>query len=175
MQRPGTQTREVDNSRVLHTVVFVIAMMSFALNSSNARAASLAPADYRVLAAGGEFNDTTEIAAAFRRRPPRRLRPRHLELAAGAITTSQETRAFVSLGPVWRLPTNSDSFFVEPGFSPTLISGSSLLGRDLDGYFHFTSSASVGTTFVQTTAYSCRFGFRTHRTADSVATIPAWT
>ena len=147
MKRPGTQERKASYSRVLHTMVFAIAMISISVNSSNARAADLAPTDYRVLAAGGEFNDTTQIAAAFQMRPPRRFRARHLELAVGAITTPVETRAFVSLGPVWRLPFNNDSFFVDLGFSPTLISGSSLNGRDLGGNFHFTSSAAISTTF----------------------------
>lgn len=147
MKRSGTQNRKTGYSRVLDTVVFVIAMLSFSLNSSNARAADLAPADYRVVTAGGEFNGTTQIAVAFQMRPPRRLRARHLELAVGVISTPEETRAFVSLGPVWRLPINNDSFFIDLGFSPTLISGSSLNGRDLGGNFHFTSSASIGTTF----------------------------
>ena len=147
MKRSGTQNRKATYSRVLDTMIFVIAMISFSLNSSNARAAGLAPVDYRVLTAAGEFDDTTQIAVAFQMRPPRRLRARHLELAVGAITTPEETRAFVSLGPVWRLPISSDSFFIDLGFSPTLISGSSLNGRDLGGNFHFTSSASIGTTF----------------------------
>ena len=101
------------------------------------------PSDYRVVAASGKYDDTL----AFRMRPPRRLRARHLELAIGAISTSQETRAFVSFGPVWRLPINSRFLFVELGFSPTVIAGSSFNGRDLGGNFHFTSSASVGATF----------------------------
>ena len=147
MKRSGTQNRRATHSRVPDTVIFVIAMISFSLNSSNAQAAGLVPADYRVLTAGGEFDNTTQIAMAFQMRPPRRLRARHLELAVGAITTAEETRAFASLGPVWRLPISSNSFFIDLGFSPTLISGFSFNGRDLGGTFHFTSSASIGTTF----------------------------
>ena len=147
MKRSGTQTKRSGYSKALHTVVFVIAMISFSLNSSNAWAATVAPADYRVLAASDKFADTTQFAVAFKMRPPRRLRARYLELAIGAISTSQETRPFVSLGPVWRLPINRRSLFVELGFSPTLIAGSSFNGRDLGGNFHFTSSASVGATF----------------------------
>jgi len=147
MKRSGTQTKRSGYSKVLHTVVFVIAMISFSLNSSNAWAATVAPTDYRVVAASGKYEDTTQYAVAFRMRPPRRLRARHLELAIGAISTSQETRPFVSLGPVWSLPIRSRSLFVELGFSPTLIAGSSLNGRELGGNFHFTSSASIGATF----------------------------
>ena len=134
-------------SKALHTVVFMIAMISFTLNGLNAQAANVVASDYRVVAASAKYNNTTQYAVAFRMRPPRRLRARHLELAIGAISTSQETRPFVSLGPVWRLPIRSRSLFVELGFSPTLIAGSSLNGRDLGGNFHFTSSASIGATF----------------------------
>ena len=147
MKRSGTQIQRIGYSKALHTIVFVSAMISFTLNSSNARAATAAPTDYRVVAASKKFEDTSQFAVAFRMRPPRRLRARHLELAIGAISTSQETRAFVSFGPVWRLPINNRLLFVELGFSPTLIAGSSFNGRDLGGNFHFTSSASVGATF----------------------------
>jgi len=147
MKRSATQVQRIGNSKALHTAVFVIALISFTLNSSNARAATAAPTDYRVVAASKKFEDTSQFAVAFRMRPPRRLRARHLELAIGAISTPQETKPFVSFGPVWRLPINRRLLFVELGFSPTLIAGSSFNGRDPGGNFHFTSSASVGATF----------------------------
>ena len=147
MKSSGVQIQRIDHSKALHTIVFVIAMISFSLNSSNAWAATVAPTDYRVVAAGDKFADTTQFAVAFKMRPPRRLRARYLELAIGTISSSQESRVFVSLGPVWRLPINRRSLFVELGFSPTLITGSSFSGRDLGGNFHFTSSASIGATF----------------------------
>ena len=135
------------HSKVLHTAVFVIAVMSFILNGSNARAASVTPSDYRLAVAGDKFADTWQSAVAFSMRPPRRLRARRLELAIGTLSTSKESRFFVSVGPVWRLPINSRSLFIELGFSPTLISGSSFNGRDLGGNFHFTSSAALRATF----------------------------
>jgi len=147
MTPSSTETYKIGDCNALHIVVFVIAMISFMLNSSNARAATAIPSDYRVTAANDKFADTWQSAVAFRMRPPRRLRARRLELAIGAISTSQETRAFVSFGPVWRLPINSRSLFVELGFSPTLISGSSFNGRDMGGNFHFTSSATAGVSF----------------------------
>lgn len=147
MQGSSTRSKRVGDSKVLPIIVFAIGMISFTLNSSNARAAAVTPTDYRVVTNYGKFDDTKQVAVAFRMRPPRRLRARHLELAIGAISTSQETRAFVSFGPVWRLPINSRSLFVALGFSPTLIAGSSFNGRDLGGNFHFTSSASVGAIF----------------------------
>ncbi len=147
MKRSGAQIQKIGHSKALHTVVFVIAMITFSLTSSNTWATTVAPTDYRVGAANGKFADTTQFAVAFRMRPPRRLRARHLELAFGAISTPTENRAFVSLGPVWRLPIPSQFLFVELGFSPTIISGSSFNGRDLGGNFHFTSSASIGAAF----------------------------
>ena len=147
MNHSGAQIRRIGHNKALHTVIFVVAMMSFTMNSANARAATVVPSDFRVVAASGKFDNTTQFAFAFRTRPPRRLRAAHLELAIGAITTTQESRAFVSFGPVWRLPIYSRSLFVELGFSPTLIAGSSFNGRDLGGNFHFTSSANIGATF----------------------------
>ena len=147
MKRSDPQTKRSGYSKALHTVVFVIAMISFSLNSSNAWAETVAPTDYRVVSAGDKFADTTQFAVAVRMRPPRRLRARYLELAIGTISTSQESRAFVSLGPVWRLPIIRRPLFVELGFSPTLIAGSSFNDRDLGGNFHFTTSASIGATF----------------------------
>ncbi len=147
MKRSGAHFQRIGDNKALHAVVFVVAMISFTMNSTNARAATVVPTDYRIGAAIGEFDDTTQFAFAFRTRPPRRLRATHLELAIGTITTSQESRAFVSFGPVWRLPINSRFLFVELGFSPTVIAGSSFNGRDLGGNFHFTSSASIGATF----------------------------
>ena len=80
-------------------------------------------------------------------RPPRRLWARHVEVAVGTLSTSQENRLFVSLGPVWQLPIRSQWLSVELGISPTLLSGSSFNGRDVGGNFHFISSAAVRATF----------------------------
>jgi len=147
MKCSDTQVRRIRNNKALHTAVFVIAMISCTLHGANVRAANLGTTDYRVATAIKKFEDTSQFAVAFRMRPPRRLRARHLELAVGAISTSQESRAFVSLGPVWRLPINTRLPYVELGFSPTLITGSTFNGRDLGGNFHFTSSISIGATF----------------------------
>ena len=147
MKCSDTQIRSIRDNKALHTVVFVIAMISFTLHGANLSAANLGTTEYRVATASKKFENTSQFAVAFRMRPPRRLRARHVELAVGAISTSQETRAFVSLGPVWRLPINHRLPYVELGYSPTLIAGSSLNGRDLGGNFHYTSSASIGATF----------------------------
>lgn len=143
----GTEARKIGHCKLLHTVIFLIAMISFTLHGLNVRAASVMPSDYRSTAGVGNFKDSWQFAVAFRMRPTRRLWARHFELALGTISTSQESRAFVSVGPVWRLPINRQALFVELGVSPTWISGSSFNGRDLGGNFHFTSSAAAGATF----------------------------
>ncbi len=175
MKTSGIQIQRIGHSKVLHTVVFVIAMISFSLSSSNAWATTVAPTDYRVVAASGKYDDTTQFAFAFRTRPPRRLRATHLELAIGAITTAQESRAFVSFGPVWQLPINSRSLFVTLGFSPTLIAGSSFNGRDMGGNFHFTSSASVGATFGARENISLAVRVQHMSNVASAAPIRIWT
>ncbi len=81
MKSSSTKTREIGQCKSLHTVVFAIAMIAFTLNDSNARAASVMPADYRFAMAGDKFEDTRQMAVAFRMRPPRRLRARYMELA----------------------------------------------------------------------------------------------
>lgn len=154
MNTPSNTTRDILRSRILHAVVFVIAMLSFALNGANALAANLEPSDYRVAAAGDKFEGTRLYAVTFKMRPPRRLRASHLELAVGSFSTSTEDRAFISYGPVWRLPIEHQSLFVELGFSPTLIGGSSINGRDLGGNLHFTSSIAIGATFGRREAVS---------------------
>ncbi len=147
MKRSGTEILEIGYYRALYLVVFAIMTISCMLNSSNARAATAIPSDYRVVAANDKFADTWQFAVAFRMRPPRRLRARRLELAIGTLSTFQEIGLFLSLGPVWRLPLNDDSLFIELGISPTLLGGSSFNGRDMGGNIHFTSSVAVGKTF----------------------------
>lgn len=146
MESPETKAGNVLRSKPLNASVVLVVMLSFALNGVNAFAATLEPSDYRIASAGDKFDGTRLYAVAFEVRPPRRLRARHLELAVGMFSSSSEDRAFISFGPVWRLPIEQRSLFVELGFSPTLIAGSSLNGRDPGGNFHFTSSVSIGTT-----------------------------
>ena len=106
------ETHNIGRSKALHIVVFVISMIAFMLNDSNARAASVMPTDYGIAMADDKFEDTWQLAGAFRMRPPRRLRSRYMELAVGTISTAEVSQSFVSLGPVWRLPINSRRLFV---------------------------------------------------------------
>ena len=121
------------------------------------------PSDYRVTSGVGKFSNTSQIAVAFRSSAPRFLRAERLpeylradrlELTVGTFSTSGRNRAFVSLGPVWRLPLNSSRYFAEFGFSPTLLDGSTFDGRELGGNFHFTSSVAAGVNFGTFNQYS---------------------
>ncbi len=60
------------------------------------------PSDYRLTAAADKSDDTWQSAVAFKMRPRRRLQAKRLELAIGPLSTSQENRLFVSLGPMQR-------------------------------------------------------------------------
>lgn len=99
----------------------------------------------RINVAGDKFSGTVQTAVTFRLPARARLRASHLELAAGTLHSSDDTRAFISLGPVWHWPVYRRGAFLEFGFSPTLLGGSTFNGRDLGGNFHFTSSATFGT------------------------------
>lgn len=132
--------------RPLATVIAVAAAL-LVLHGPNAHADLAAPNEYRVVSALGKFDDVAQLSVAYHLRAPQQILASHLELAFGALTGHDKTRGFVSIGPVWRVPFDSDRFFVQLGFSPTLISGSYLSGRDLGGNLHFTSSLTAGATF----------------------------
>lgn len=154
MKSPANKARTVLHNKMMHVSVFLVMMMSFALGSANAVAANPEPDEYRIASAGDKFTGTRLYAFAFNFQLPRRLRAKHLELAFGSFSTSAEDRVFVSFGPVWRLPVEHRSLFIELGVSPTLISGSTLNGRDLGGNFHFTSSFAVGVSYGRRHAFS---------------------
>lgn len=143
------RTYDLARHRFIHVVVFIVMMLAASLQGLHAQAASLVPDNYRVGKVTGKFGNTWQIAASLKLRPPRQLRSRYFEFALGATMTSSESRAFVSLGPVWQFPIYGDHVSIELGFSPTLFSGSTFSGRDMGGNFHFTSSAAVQAAFGQ--------------------------
>lgn len=147
MRITNSRTGETRPGRILQALFFITAMTSISVHNSNAVAATVAPSGVRVLGETGRIEDTTLIAATFNVQPPRRFGIHRLEATLGGIATSDETRAFVSFGPVWHMPTDNEAFYIEFGISPTLLGGSSINGSDLGGSFHFTSSAAIGTTF----------------------------
>lgn len=113
--------------------------------------ATLARADIldeiRVSVADDKFSGTVQLAAVFQRRAPLWLRAHHTEIAVGGIQYADDSRPFVSIGPVWRRGREDQSVFVEFGFSPTFIGGSRFADRDMGGNVHFTSSLSIGHIF----------------------------
>ncbi len=103
MKRSSTKKiHRFANSKALHLAVFAIAMISFTLNGCNAKAANVILTDYRLATANDKFDDTRQLGVAFKMRPRRRLRAKRLEQAMGTLSTSQENRQFVSLGPMQR-------------------------------------------------------------------------
>ena len=98
----------------------------------------------RISAAGDKFDGVVQVAAAFKISKGSLFRSHHIELAVGPISSSSGNAAFVSIGPVWRIPLVKDRFFAAVGIAPTLLSNSNYGGRDLGGHFHFTSFVSAG-------------------------------
>lgn len=80
---------------------------------------------------------------------PRWLNANGLEFGFGAISRGEQSRAFISLGPVWRwLPSGVDKrWFVDLGLSPTVLGGAKFAGKDLGGNLHLTSSLAIGRHF----------------------------
>jgi len=104
MRQPHTSSSKTRRSVAIPETVFAIIMIFVTLSYQAVHASTLLPNAYRVSVAGDKFSDTWQVAATFLLRAPRRIRARQLELAVGAVSTSNENRAFVSFGPVWRLP-----------------------------------------------------------------------
>ncbi len=103
--------------------------------------------EIRVSVADDKFSGTRQLAAVFQRRAPVWLRAHHTEVAVGGIQNADDSRPFLSIGPVWRWGREDQSVFVEFGFSPTVIGGSRFADRDMGGNVHFTSSLSIGHIF----------------------------
>jgi len=106
---------------------------------------SPAAAEWRVAGAQDAGVDIERLALAW---PIAATAPgvERLEAAAGVLAGSGDRRAFVSLGPVWRLSANDAALRVEFSLSPTLLGGSTFDSLDLGGNLHFTSALSVGWT-----------------------------
>lgn len=107
----------------------------------------VSPSELRVTTAADRFSGTVQATSVFHFAPPRWLDTSRFELGIGAISNDEDTRAFMSLGPVWRFEPSHRSFYTELGFSPTLLGGSSFGESDMGGNVHFTSSVSAGRRF----------------------------
>ena len=97
----------------------------------------------------GESVATKQVAFAYHASAPRWLHANRLEFGLGAISQAEESRLFLSLGPVWRWtpPTVDKRWFIDFGFSPTVLGGAKFNGKDLGGNLHFTSSLAIGRKF----------------------------
>lgn len=132
----------------------IVGLMATTILTSTALAADFVPTTYRLQHAIGKFEDTSGATVAYALRAPRALRAHHLEVAVGSLVSNDQSAALISVGPVWRFPLAAGRAFVDFGFSPTLLSGSRFVDRELGGIFHFTSSLSVGTNFGRLGRYS---------------------
>lgn len=101
---------------------------------------------------GTSFHERTAInvvSFAYDTKAPKWLRANRLEFALGAVSRAEQSRPFISLGPVWRWePEGSKkNWFVDFGLSPTVLGGAKFDGRDLGGNLHFTSSVEIARKF----------------------------
>ncbi|MEO0952088.1 MAG: acyloxyacyl hydrolase [Pseudomonadota bacterium] len=128
-------------------LLLALSLIVWGINRADAQDQTGAAVGYRILAAGDKFDGVQQYAVTYNTRVPRRLRARHLELAAGQMVSKTSDRSFVSVGPVWRVPIAGESVFIDFGFSWTFLGGSELNDRDLGGNVHFTSSVAVGMAF----------------------------
>ncbi|HLT92269.1 MAG TPA: acyloxyacyl hydrolase [Woeseiaceae bacterium] len=115
------------------------------LGSLSAHAGGFEDARYRVAVADDRFSGTTQVAAAFDVRQWRRWGADWLRFEVGVFEDGENTRPFLSLGPVWHRPLGQSRYFTELSISPTLIAGSTFQGEELGGDFHFTSALVFGT------------------------------
>jgi len=106
----------------------------------------LRPTEFRAAVGLDNFDRTWQVAAVFRAVSPKSFRAHHLEIATGVTASGIDARPFLSAGPVWRF-SGPRRFFLEVGFSPTLLGGPRYQGCSLGGILHFTSSASIAWDF----------------------------
>jgi hypothetical protein len=109
----------------------------------------LGDARYRIAVADDRerFSGTTQVAAAFDAMGWERWGADRLRLEVGVFEDGENTRPFLSLGPVWHRPLGSSPYFAELSVSPTLIGGSTFQDEELGGNFHFTSAVVLGARF----------------------------
>ncbi|MEL7535920.1 MAG: acyloxyacyl hydrolase [Pseudomonadota bacterium] len=135
------------------TCVALICLGNSPLFSTRAYAQFAVPVDYRVATADDNFDGVDLYAFAFQLDAGDRWRIDSIEIAAGLMTDGSTQREFLSVGPVWTARSPTRRWFARFGFSPTLLAGSTIAGRDLGGNFHFTSSLSLGVAFGQRRAF----------------------
>ena len=118
----------------------------FALASAPVSAQDMFP-ELRFATALGNQSDVHLISAAWYGNAPDWTRALRIEYSVGAISDADKSRAFVFAGPVWELIGNGKPTYLEFSLGPTLLSGSTIDGRELGGNFHFRSALALGRTF----------------------------
>ena len=124
-------------------IALIVAMVPLALQTPDARAASLQPDSYVVGKILDKFDDTWQYAAVFKLGRPKRLLAQYGDLTLGVITSPGDSRPFISLAPVWQAPLFGDNVAIKFSFGPTLIAGSTFDHRNLGGNLHFTSAVAI--------------------------------
>lgn len=119
-------------------------LMLVAMFQSAIAAPQRALPELRLATSFRDGSDIRLIAAALPMKAVSWTRASRMEIAVGLVDGSGHSRPFVSAGSVWQLNYSNTPVFVEFGFSPTLLGGSTLGAHDLGGNLHFTSSLAVG-------------------------------
>ena len=88
MKSPSIKSQKFDYLKALNIIFFATMMISCMLNSSNVRAATVMPSDYRPAAANDMHAGDLQFAVAFKIRPTRRLRGKCAELVVGTNSNS---------------------------------------------------------------------------------------
>ena len=123
-----------------------IATLIFTLANAPVNAGEMIP-ELRVATALGNQSDVHMISAAWYGDVPGWTRASRLEYSVGAINDADQSSGFVFVGPVWELIGGGRPTYLEFSLGPTLLSGSTIDGRELGGNFHFRSALALGRTF----------------------------
>lgn len=133
-----------------YAILFVLAIALFSGSAAYAEPKNQFEDDYvnapeiRILAAISKFTGTKQVALAFTVPTSNWLYSNRVEIAVGSIGNSDDTTAFLSVGPIWRWGLLAPDTFVELGFSPTVLADTQFGPRNIGGHLHFSSSASIG-------------------------------
>ena len=124
-------------------VATLLVVVLLAIAGHEAEGADSSVPEFRLATAYRGHFDATIISAAWYRAAPRWTRADRLELSLGVID-DDVSRAFVFVGPTWRLGKGGSPAFAEFSFGPTALAGSTIGGRELGGNLHFRSALAVG-------------------------------
>lgn len=90
MTRSGTATHKADYNSLLHAIVFAIAMLSISLHGPIARAAIVVTFNDHQIVTEPELERPGQILTTSNKRPPRRLRFRHVNRTQSECGNKQE-------------------------------------------------------------------------------------